>query len=85
MITARKVIQVPIGDELLRSVDELSRRRGQTRSEFIREACRRYLRQLEQEELDRAYEEGYRRQPENPALGQAQLALVGQVLEEEPW
>ncbi len=85
MVTARKVIQIPIGDELLRSVDELSRRRGQTRSEFIREACRRYLRLLEQDDLDRAYEEGYRRQPETPSLGQAQLALVGQVLEEEPW
>ena len=82
---AKRVIQVPIDERLLSDLDSLSRKQGQPRSVVIRKACRRYLRLLENERLDEIYREGYRRQPEEPTLGQAQAALTNQVLSEEPW
>jgi hypothetical protein len=40
---------------------------------------------LQEEELDREYQEGYRRIPEDPALAEAQASLAGQVLSKETW
>ncbi len=81
----KKVIQVPIGDELLEALDDLSRAEGRSRSEIIREACQRYLERLEQVQLDRSYQEGYRRRPEDPALAEAQASVTGEVLSRESW
>jgi metal-responsive CopG/Arc/MetJ family transcriptional regulator len=81
----KKVIQVPIDEELLRALDRVSRDRHASRSEVIREACRRYLRAVRQDKLDRVYEEGYRRAPESPSLGETQAALASSVLEPEDW
>ena len=81
----KKVIQVPVDERLLGDLNAVSRRRGQARSEFIREACQRYLREVEHQKMDEIYREGYRRVPEEPAVGQTQSAVVGQVLTEESW
>jgi len=81
----KKVIQVPVDAELLEALDELSKRRGKARSELIRQACVRYLRHVEEEELDRVYQQGYERVPEEAALGEAQTALAGKVLAKETW
>ncbi|PIU22891.1 MAG: hypothetical protein COT13_05880, partial [Chloroflexi bacterium CG08_land_8_20_14_0_20_45_12] len=40
---AKKVIQVPVDENLLSSLDDMAKRRGQPRSELIRDACKRYL------------------------------------------
>ncbi|MCX6000385.1 MAG: ribbon-helix-helix domain-containing protein [Chloroflexi bacterium] len=82
---AKRVIQVSMDEGLLESLNALSKRCGQSRSEVIREACARYLKQAEHDKLDEIYEEGYRRIPESPALGEAQVAMLAQVLSEEPW
>ena len=82
---AKKVIQVPVDDNLLSSLDDMAKRRGQPRSELIRDACKRYLKQAEYEKMDEIYKEGYKRLPEEPAIGETQVALVGQVLSEESW
>ncbi len=42
---AKKVIQVPVDEELLEELDYLSRKQRRARSELIRQACRIYLRQ----------------------------------------
>jgi len=81
----KKLIQVPIDEELLSALDSISKKHGLSRSELIREACRRYLRQEEYEQMDKLYEEGYKRKPEEPALGEVQTSLVTQILSEEPW
>lgn len=81
----KRVIQVPMDEALLEALDSVSQRRASSRAEVIREACRRYLKALQDEELDRQYQEGYRRVPEEPALAQAQTSLAGQVLSEEIW
>lgn len=84
-MATRQVIQVPIESELLRALDELSRARRLSRSAVIREACQRYVRQVEVEALDLAYEDGYRRVPEGSTIGEAQVWLAPEVLREESW
>jgi metal-responsive CopG/Arc/MetJ family transcriptional regulator len=85
VIMAKKIIQVPMDERLLNALNAISKRRGQPRSEFIREACQRYLKQTEYEQMDEIYKEGYERLPEEPAVGGAQAVLAGQVLSEESW
>ncbi len=80
-----KVIQIPIDDELLEDLTRLSREERQSRSAVIRRACRDYVKAREREELDRIYEEGYRRIPETSDSGESQVALLNQVLADEPW
>ena len=82
---AKKVIQVPVDEELLDALDRLSRKQSKARSELIRHACQRYLDQLETEELDRIYRQGYKKFPEGPEIGKIQEALAGEVFSEESW
>jgi metal-responsive CopG/Arc/MetJ family transcriptional regulator len=82
---AKKVIQVPIDPELLAALDELSKKHCKARSELIRRACQHYLREIENEELDRRYQNGYEAVPEEPEVGEAQVALASQVLPQESW
>jgi Arc/MetJ-type ribon-helix-helix transcriptional regulator len=81
----KKIIQVPMDEDLLAELDTLTKQTRQSRAEVIREACRRYLAHLENARLDRAYQEGYRRHPEKPGLARAQAALAGSVLPKESW
>jgi metal-responsive CopG/Arc/MetJ family transcriptional regulator len=82
---SKKIIQVPVDDDLLSSLDSMARSKGQSRSGIIREACLRYLKQTESEKFDEAYRRGYERMPESPALGNIQASLAGRVLEKESW
>ncbi len=82
---SKKIIQVPVDEELLTALDQLSRKQRKARSELIRQACQRYLRQVESEELDRLYQQGYQKLPEEPELGEAQVAIVGEILPKESW
>jgi len=81
----KKVIQVPVDEELLIALDQRSRKQNRARAELIREACQCYLAQVESEELDRLYQRGYERVPEGPELGEAQIGVAGEVLPEESW
>ena len=81
----KKVIQVPVDEELLKDLDRLSRKQGRARSELIRQACISYLRRLEDEEQDKIYQQGYLRIPEEPAVGEAQVTMLGEALSRESW
>ena len=81
----KKVIQVPVDTELLMALDQLSKKQRKARSELIRQACQHYLRQVESEELDRLYQQGYERLPEEADEGNAQVALAGEILPKESW
>ncbi len=81
----KKVIQVPVDEELLTALDQLSRKQRKARSELIRQACQHYLEQVESEELDRLYQQGYEKLPEEPKLGEAQVAVAGEILPKESW
>ena len=77
---AKKVIQVPVDEKLLTALDKLSRKQSKARSEIIRQACRQYLEQVESEELDKIYIQGYERIPEEAETGEIQVTLTGEFL-----
>jgi metal-responsive CopG/Arc/MetJ family transcriptional regulator len=81
----KKVIQVPVDEQLLIALDHTSRKQHKARAELIREACQCYLEQVESEELDRLYQQGYERMPEEPEEGEGQIDLAGEILPEESW
>jgi metal-responsive CopG/Arc/MetJ family transcriptional regulator len=81
----KKVIQVPVDEDLLKNLDNLSKKQQRARSEVIRHACSRYLQQVEEEEQDRLYQQGYIRVPEEPTAGEIQIAMSAEVLSEESW
>lgn len=79
------MIQVPLDEGLLKELDNLSRKQHKARAKLIREACQHYLLEAEREELDKLYQLGYEKTPEKPDFGEAQLAILGEVLTEEQW
>ncbi len=81
----KKVIQVPVDEELLKDLDNLSKKQRKARSELIRQACQIYLQQAKQEEMDRLYQQGYEKIPEEAGLGEAQVAVVGEIMSRESW
>lgn len=83
--TMKKVIQVPIDENLLNELNDVSKRQERSRADLIREACQHYLRSIEAHELDTAYQQGYERIPEEAISGEAQLAVMAQVLPVEDW
>jgi len=84
-LMVKKVIQVPVDDELLAALDQLSHKQRRARSVLIRQACQSYLWQIESEELDQQYQKGYERLPEESDLGLSQMAVTGEVLPKESW
>lgn len=80
-----KVVQVPMDQKLLKALQRQCRKERRSRAELVRDACRRYLKRLEDEEADRAYEEAYRRIPEDTAVGKSQVAMLARILPKETW
>ena len=85
MATSGKIVQVPMDEELLGNLDEVSRGRGTSRSALIRDACRQYLRRVRDDLLDEVYEQGYQRTPEDTTVSDTQASLAARVLPEESW
>lgn len=81
---ARRIIQVPVEEDLLDALDKISQKQKKARADVIRQACRRYLQQAESEELDELYRRGYEKIPEED-WGETQVALLGHVLPNECW
>jgi hypothetical protein len=80
-----KVIKVPMDENLLHAMTLRARAARLTPAALIRRACEEYMHKLEEEELDRRYVEGYRRNPETPGLGRAGVKLAAQVWRKEGW
>lgn len=80
-----KIIQVPIDPALLVELDRASRKEKLPRAAIIRKACRRYLQEMREEQLDQAYVRGYERTPEQRGTAAAQVKVAGRVLPEERW
>jgi metal-responsive CopG/Arc/MetJ family transcriptional regulator len=81
----KKVIQLPIDDNLLADINYLSRKKRKARAEVIREACVSYLAKTEQEELERLYQQGYENLPETSDTGEIQLTILKDVAPGEKW
>jgi len=85
MAASKRLVQVPFDEELLTALDKLTREEGVSRSALIRRACHDYLGRVREATLDRQYQRGYQRIPEDTTIGDAQAALAAQVLPEESW
>jgi predicted transcriptional regulator len=81
----RKIIPVPIEDELLERIDATAGAVAESRAAFIREACKQRLKSFEAKELDRRYMEGYRRKPEQLDWAEASASLLSKRLPKEKW
>ena len=81
----KKVIQVPIENELLDRIDATAGIVAESRAAFIREACKQRLKNFEVEELDRRYMDGYRKKPEEADWAQASVKLLAKRLPKEKW
>jgi predicted DNA-binding protein len=80
---ARTQTLVQFTNELLAALDQQAARSGRSRSDLIREAVERYLRESLDGEIDRQILEGYGRIPQQPdpwADGMARESIA-----EEPW
>lgn len=82
---AKKIIQVPIEDDLLKRIDETAGAVAESRAAFIREACKMRLKNLQIKELDRRYVEGYRKKPEDTAWAEISVKLLSRRLPREKW
>ena len=82
---AKKIIQIPIEDDLLVRIDETAEALATSRAAFIREACRLRLKSLEAKKLDRRYVTGYCKIPEETTWAEAGATLLSQVWPEEEW
>lgn len=81
----KSVIQVPIDKELLDRLDLQAKSQSVSRAELIRTACKRYVRELEREEIDRQIEEGYRRFPDQTTEEETRAWLAAAAIEPEEW
>ena len=83
--TVKKIIQVPIEDELLERIDATAGVVAESRAAFIREACKQRLKSLRVKELDQLYTEGYRKKPEETDWAEASVKLLSKRLPKEKW
>ena len=81
----KKIIQVPIEDDLLERIDKTAEAVAESRAAFIRKACNLRLKSLEAGELDRQYVEGYRKKPEDTAWAETGARLLSRILPKEKW
>jgi metal-responsive CopG/Arc/MetJ family transcriptional regulator len=80
-----KIIQVPMNEELLKKLNKYSKKQKIKRAALVRQACERLLKQLQEEEMDRQYVEGYRRIPDDGMIAETQLKIMSEVLPKEDW
>lgn len=85
MDKAKKIIQIPIDDDLLERIDASAAIVAENRATFIRQACQQRLKRLQDKKLDRAYTLGYKRIPENKDWAESSAKLLAMRLAKEKW
>lgn len=82
---SKKIIQVPMEDDLLKRIDASAGVLAESRAAFIREACQQRLKSLQAKELDRLYMEGHRSRPEDLDWAESSAQLLSRRLPKEKW
>ncbi len=80
-----KKIAISLPDNQAEAVERIRRFRRIPRSRVIQEAIDQYLAEDEERDAIRRYEEGYRRHPEGPEMGEAYMKMAVEVLQPEDW
>lgn len=78
-------IAISLPPRILDSVENERRRRGESRSEFFRQAVQAFLRDLREQQDVSRYVRGYQEQPETAEEVDAVSASSYAALAEEPW
>lgn len=78
-------VAMSIPDDLYRAVEQARKKSGKSRSAFMQDALRHWLRQQEQAVLVREYEAGYRSSPEGEREVKAAEASAVRLLAAEEW
>jgi metal-responsive CopG/Arc/MetJ family transcriptional regulator len=80
-----KIIQVPMPEDLVASLDRLSSEMGESRSWVIREAAAKYIASADEAEAVRRYIQSYEDDPEDEEWGMLAATLAAEVWPEEDW
>jgi hypothetical protein len=80
-----KKLAITLGDEQAKAVEKIRRQRKIPRSRVIQQAVDFYLAHTGELGAIRAYEEGYRRKPEEAKAAEGYARGAAEVLGEEDW
>ncbi len=82
-----KVVKIAISlpAELCEAADQMRQKRGETRSEFFRNAVALFLRSEQEQEAIERYIQGYHQHPETDDDIAAIHQVSVEVLSQEPW
>ena len=78
-------IAISVPDEMLQTIENERRVKGETRSEFFRRAVKSYLHRIKERERDEQYIRGYKQFPETEEDLGGLDALASEALAQEPW
>ena len=81
----KKIIQVPMEEELIEQIDATAGVVAESRAAFIREACQQRLKSLHAKDLDRLYIEGHQSHPEDLDWAESSAKLLSKRLPKEKW
>jgi len=84
-LKSTKLIQVPMGKELVNELIQISKKTGKSRAEIIRKACCDYIDRLRVNNLEEAYEKSYEKIPEDSVIAEVSTELFAKMTEEEGW
>jgi len=84
-IKSKKLVQVPMGKELINDLIKISKETGESRAEIIRKACRVYIDMMKEKRLEEIYVKGYIDIPETQTMAKVSSELVNKVSEKEEW
>ena len=85
MDKAKKIIQIPIEEDLLERIDASAAILAENRATFIREACQQRVKHLQNKKLDRVYTRGYKKIPEDTKWSRSAAKLLATRLAREEW
>ena len=77
-------IAIRIPDKQLQALDQaVAAGAFESRAHGVREALKRLLGELREQEIARQYREAYARQPDDPAIGEAGAKLLAEAFRQE--
>jgi len=82
---AKQIVQVPMSAQFVAEVDRLAQARGESRAAFVRRACEQFMRDLREQAMEAAYEQGYRDHPEALGFAEAAARVSAASWPEDDW
>lgn len=76
MSVGRRQVLVQLDDDLVERLDRLAEQQGTNRSELLRRGATAVLDAADLADADRALQDAYRRQPQDPAIVEAATRLA---------